>query len=65
MMSFVHKKMMYIPFLFLFLKDDILSEVETAELHDITVDIHFLSPLRTSICWQQSRLGKGDANSKF
>ena len=45
-----------------------LSEEEIGNLHDISMDIHSLSRLNTSICWQQSRLmwlRDGDANSKF
>nr|ABD28697.1 hypothetical protein MtrDRAFT_AC149204g1v2 [Medicago truncatula]ABN08490.1 hypothetical protein MtrDRAFT_AC157473g5v2 [Medicago truncatula] len=40
---------------------------ELDELHGISTDIHSLSRLNTSICWQQSRLNwlrDGDANSK-
>ena len=45
-----------------------MSEEELGELHDIPTDIHSLSRLNTSICWQQSRLQwlrDGDANSKY
>jgi len=45
-----------------------LSEDELGELHGISTNIHSLSRLNTSICWQQSRLNwlhDGDANSKF
>jgi len=45
-----------------------LSEEVLDELHGISTDIHSLSRLNTSICWQQSRLNwlcDGDANSKF
>jgi len=44
-----------------------LSEDELGELHGISTDIHSLSRLNTSICWQQSRINwlrDGDANSK-
>jgi hypothetical protein len=45
-----------------------LSEEELGELHGISIDIHFLTCLNTSIYWQQSRLmwlRDGDANSKI
>ncbi|MCI94854.1 cysteine-rich receptor-like protein kinase, partial [Trifolium medium] len=44
-----------------------LTVDEVAELHGITSDIHSLSRVHSSICWQQSRmlwLREGDANSK-
>lgn len=44
-----------------------LSKQELDELHSTSTDIHSLSRLNTSICWQQSRLNwlrDGDANSK-
>lgn len=45
-----------------------MSEEDVGELHGISVDIHTMSRLNTSICWQQSRLNwlrDGDANSKY
>ncbi|GAU12549.1 hypothetical protein TSUD_182630 [Trifolium subterraneum] len=48
--------------------EDDLSNEEISELHGITSDIHSLSRLNASICWQQSRsrwLKEGDANSKY
>jgi hypothetical protein len=45
------------------LKDD-----EVVELHDLSENLHSLSRIQTSICWQQSRLRwlqEGDANTKF
>ncbi|PNX79707.1 cysteine-rich receptor-like protein kinase, partial [Trifolium pratense] len=45
-----------------------LSGEELAELHGVTADLHSLSRLHASICWQQSRslwLKEGDANSKY
>jgi hypothetical protein len=45
-----------------------LSEAELEDLHGITSNIHTLSRLNVSICWQQSRskwLKEGDANSKY
>ncbi|GAU48878.1 hypothetical protein TSUD_406570, partial [Trifolium subterraneum] len=45
-----------------------LEEDERAEIHGITSDIHSLSRLHASICWQQSRsrwMKEGDANTKF
>ena len=49
-------------------EEEDLSEEELTKLHGISSDIHSLSRLNTSICWQQSRLcwlREGDANSKF
>jgi len=49
-------------------EDERLSEVEIEELHGITHELHSLSRVNTSICWQQSRLlwlKDGDANSKY
>ncbi|MCI26406.1 endonuclease/exonuclease/phosphatase family protein, partial [Trifolium medium] len=48
--------------------DEGLTEDETAELYAVTSDIHSLTHLNTSICWQQVRLmwlREGDANSKY
>jgi len=45
-----------------------LSEEEIGHLQDISMDIHSMFRLNTSICWQQSRLMwlcDGDANSKI
>ncbi|GAU48313.1 hypothetical protein TSUD_405300 [Trifolium subterraneum] len=45
-----------------------LSSAEVVELHEVTSDIHSLSRLNASICWQQSRsrwLKEGDANTKY
>ncbi|GAU10874.1 hypothetical protein TSUD_426010, partial [Trifolium subterraneum] len=45
-----------------------LSGAEVVELHEVTSDIHSLSRLNASICWQQSRsrwLKEGDANTKY
>ncbi|KAK2427386.1 hypothetical protein QL285_025969 [Trifolium repens] len=49
-------------------EEDILSDGEREELHEVTADISSLSRLQTSINWQQSRsrwLKEGDANSKY
>ena len=49
-------------------EDEDLSEEEVAELRGISSNIHSLSCLNTSICWQQSRINwlcEGDANSKY
>ncbi|PNX89907.1 cysteine-rich receptor-like protein kinase, partial [Trifolium pratense] len=48
--------------------DEALSETELAEFHGVSSDIHSLSRLNASICWQQSRsrwLNEGDANTKY
>lgn len=45
-----------------------LSEEDCVELFGVSSDIHSLSRLNISICWQQSRvqwLRDGDTNSKF
>jgi len=45
-------------------EEEDLSEEELTKLHGISSDIHSLSRLNTSICWQQSRLcwlREGDA----
>ncbi|GAU35790.1 hypothetical protein TSUD_56670 [Trifolium subterraneum] len=49
-------------------EEDVLSEAELEELHGVTSDIHIISLLHASICWQQSRslwLKEGDSNSKY
>jgi hypothetical protein len=49
-------------------EEEDLTEEEVVELRGISIDIHSLSRLNTSICWQQSRLNwlrEGDANSKY
>lgn len=45
-----------------------LSDSETEELHELTGDLHSLSRINTSICWQQLQLlwlKEGVVNSKF
>lgn len=47
---------------------EVMTEEECAKLFGISSDIHSLSRLNTSICWQQSRVQSwrdGDANTKF
>ena len=49
-------------------EEEELSEEEFEELHGILAELHTMSRLNTSICWQQSRLNwlrEGDANSKY
>jgi hypothetical protein len=49
-------------------EEEDLSVDELQELRQSTFDIHSLSRMDTSICWQQSRLSwlqDGDANSKY
>jgi hypothetical protein len=49
-------------------EEEVLSEAELAEFLGVTADIHSLSRLHASICWQQSRslwLKEGDANTKY
>ncbi|CAJ2627870.1 unnamed protein product [Trifolium pratense] len=48
--------------------EEVLSDSELAELHGVSSEIHSLSRLNASICWQQSRsrwLKEGDANTKY
>jgi len=48
-------------------ENGVLSPIEMEELRDTTHEIHFLSRVNTSICWQQSLmlwLKEGDANTK-
>lgn len=43
-------------------------EEEDTELHDLLVNLHSLSRIQTSICWQQARLKwlkDGDVNTIF
>ncbi|PNX62136.1 cysteine-rich receptor-like protein kinase, partial [Trifolium pratense] len=48
--------------------EEVLTESELAEFYGVSSDIHSLSRLNASICWQQSRsrwLKEGDANTKY
>lgn len=41
---------------------------EVAELHELSVNFHYLSRVQASMCWKEARmtwLQEGDANSKF
>jgi len=45
-----------------------LAEEEVVEIHDLAINLHSLSRIQTSVCWQQTRLKRlkeGDANTKF
>ena len=45
-----------------------LVEEETRELHDLSINLHSLSRVHTSMNWQKARMNwvkEGDANSKF
>ena len=45
-----------------------LDEEEVIELHDLSVNLHSLLRVQTSMCWQQAQtkwLQEGDANTKF
>jgi len=49
-------------------KTSALEEEEVVELHELLVNLHSLSLIRTSVSWQQARLRwlqEGDANTKF
>ena len=55
---------------FLYTKGEttVLLEEEVSELHDLSVSLHSLSRIQTSMCWQQARLKwlqEGDANTIF
>jgi len=43
-----------------------LSDEEVAELQDLSVNLHSMARVQTSMCWQKARLNwlEGDANSK-
>lgn len=46
----------------------VISEHEVLELRDLSVSLHSMSRIHTSVCWQQARLKwlqEGDANTKF
>ncbi|GAU25959.1 hypothetical protein TSUD_373600 [Trifolium subterraneum] len=49
-------------------EEETLTEADLVELHGVAADIHSLSRLHASVCWQQSQslwLKEGDANSKY
>ncbi|GAU19761.1 hypothetical protein TSUD_78870 [Trifolium subterraneum] len=49
-------------------EEGVLTDEERDELRSVSADIHSLSRVNASICWQQSRLlwlREGDANSRY
>jgi len=46
----------------------VFHEDEIKELHDLSVNLHFMARVQTSMNWQKGRMNwlqEGDANSKF